>query len=103
MPQTTRFRDRYGLTLTTNSMTAVEGYVQGIDQFLAAELGADTSLAQAIEADAGFRGGLCKPGDHTTVPRLSRCGKTERRARSCMHGRPLGAGATICRGHRHVR
>jgi len=54
MPQTTRFRDRYGLTLTTNSVTAVEGYVQGIDQFLAAELGADTSLAQAIEADEGF-------------------------------------------------
>jgi hypothetical protein len=48
MPQPTRFRDRYGLTLTTNSMTAVEGYVQGIDQFLAAELGADTSLAPGL-------------------------------------------------------
>ena len=50
----TSFRDRYGLTLTTNSVTAVEGYVQGIDQFLSAELGADISLAQAIEADEGF-------------------------------------------------
>src|SRR5438309_10113411 len=54
MPQPTRFRDRYGLTLTTNSMTAVEGYVQGLDQFLAAERGADTFLVQAIEADEGF-------------------------------------------------
>jgi hypothetical protein len=48
MPQPTRFRDRYGLKLTTNSMTAVEDYVQGIDQFLAAELGADTSLAPGL-------------------------------------------------------
>jgi tetratricopeptide (TPR) repeat protein len=54
MPQPTSFRDRYGLTLTTNSVTAVEGYVQGIDQFLSAEPGADTSLAQAIEADESF-------------------------------------------------
>jgi tetratricopeptide (TPR) repeat protein len=54
MPKPTSFRDRYGLTLTTNSVTAVDGYVQGIDQFLSAELGADISLAQAIEADEGF-------------------------------------------------
>src|SRR4051812_32875021 len=54
MPQTNSFQDRYGLTLTTNSVTAVECYVKGIDQFLAAELGADTSLLHAIEADEGF-------------------------------------------------
>jgi hypothetical protein len=54
MPKTTSFRDRYGLTLTANSVPAVEGYIQGIDQFLAAEVGADTSLAQAIGADEGF-------------------------------------------------
>jgi tetratricopeptide (TPR) repeat protein len=54
MPQTNGFQDRYGLTLTTNSVTAVECYVKGIDQFLAAELGADTSLLHAIEADEHF-------------------------------------------------
>jgi tetratricopeptide (TPR) repeat protein len=54
MPQPTGFRDRYGLTLTTNSVTAVDDYVQGIDQFLGTEPGADISLAQAIEADEGF-------------------------------------------------
>jgi tetratricopeptide (TPR) repeat protein len=54
MPQTHRFQDRYGLALTTSSVTAVEHYIKGIDQFLSADVGAETSLAQAIEADEGF-------------------------------------------------
>jgi tetratricopeptide (TPR) repeat protein len=54
MPQTNRFQDRYGLTLTTSSVTAVESCIKGIDQFLSGDVGADTSLAEAIEADEGF-------------------------------------------------
>jgi tetratricopeptide (TPR) repeat protein len=54
MSQTNRFQDRYGLTLTARSVTAVESYIKGIDQFLSGDVGADTSLAQAIEADGGF-------------------------------------------------
>jgi tetratricopeptide (TPR) repeat protein len=54
MSQTNRFQDRYGLTLTTSSVTAVERYIKGIDQFLSADVGAEGSLAQAIEADEGF-------------------------------------------------
>ncbi len=54
MLQTNRFQDRYGLTLTTRSVTAVERYLQGIDQFLSVDVGAEASLAQAIEADEGF-------------------------------------------------
>jgi tetratricopeptide (TPR) repeat protein len=54
MPQINGFQDRYGLTLTTRSGTAVEYYRTGIDQFLAADAGAETSTAHAIEADEGF-------------------------------------------------
>jgi tetratricopeptide (TPR) repeat protein len=54
MPQTNRFQDRYGLTLTTSSVTAVERYLKGIDQFLSVDVGAEASLVQAIEADEGF-------------------------------------------------
>src|SRR5919109_4692256 len=54
MLQTQSFQDRYGLTLTTSSKTAVESYIVGIDRFLSAEPGADTSLAQALDADEGF-------------------------------------------------
>jgi tetratricopeptide (TPR) repeat protein len=54
MPQTNSFQDRYGLTLTTRSVTAVEHYLKGIDQFLSVDAGAEASLAQAIAADEGF-------------------------------------------------
>lgn len=54
MPPTARFQERYGLTLTTSSVTAVEHYLKGIDQFLSVEVGAEASLAKAIEADNGF-------------------------------------------------
>jgi tetratricopeptide (TPR) repeat protein len=54
MPRTDRFQDRYGLTLTTGSVIAVESYIKGIDRFLAADVGADIALAHAIEADEAF-------------------------------------------------
>jgi tetratricopeptide (TPR) repeat protein len=54
MPQTNRFQDRYGLTLTTSSVTAVEYYLKGIDHFLSVDVGSEALLAQAIEADGVF-------------------------------------------------
>jgi tetratricopeptide (TPR) repeat protein len=54
MPQANRFQDRYGLTLTTSSVKAVECYLRGVDRFLSADVGAQLALAQAIEADAEF-------------------------------------------------
>lgn len=54
MAQEPGWQDRYGLTLTASSPTAVARYVMGLDQFLAADVGAEASLAQAIEADAAF-------------------------------------------------
>ena len=54
MAQETGLQDRYGLTLTVSSPTAVERYVVGLDQFLAADVGAEASLTQAIEADEAF-------------------------------------------------
>src|SRR4030095_13859580 len=87
MPQTTRFRDRYGLTLTTNSVTVVEDYVQGIEQFLAAELGADTSLAQAIEADEGFAAAYASLAIIQQFQGASAAAKRSAvRARACMAG-----------------
>jgi tetratricopeptide (TPR) repeat protein len=46
--------DRYGLPLTTSSVSAAEAYVEGVDRLLSAQLGADRSLERAIEADPGF-------------------------------------------------
>jgi tetratricopeptide (TPR) repeat protein len=54
MPETTRFRDRYGLPLTAGAAIAVQRYLKGIDQFLSLDIGAEVSLAQAIEADEAF-------------------------------------------------
>lgn len=54
MAEGSAFQDRYGLTLTASSSRAVAAYVAGIDQFLASEVGAEASLAQAIKGDGDF-------------------------------------------------
>jgi tetratricopeptide (TPR) repeat protein len=54
MPESHRARDRYGLPVTTSSATAVESYITGIDRLLAAEVGAEAALVQALAADEGF-------------------------------------------------
>lgn len=46
--------DRYGLPLTTVSLTALEQYQLGMDRLLAYGQGADTAFAAAIAADDGF-------------------------------------------------
>lgn len=49
-----RHVDRYGLPLTTDSGTAVEWYVDGLDRILALNAGSEEAFGAAIFADAGF-------------------------------------------------
>jgi hypothetical protein len=46
--------DRYGLTVSTTSETALAAYVAGADCILSANAGAANHLLRAIEADPGF-------------------------------------------------
>ncbi len=46
--------DRFGLPLTTTSQKAVEHYVDGMDRILSGNLGAETSLRNAVAEDEGF-------------------------------------------------
>ncbi len=50
----TRFEDGYGLPLTTQSATAAESYVAGVERFLARNAGTENCFEQAIAADEGF-------------------------------------------------
>jgi len=87
MPQTTRFQDRYGLTLTTHSATAVERFLKGIDQFLSADVGAEASLAQAIEADEGFAAAYASLGlIQQFQGKAAEAKQSAARARACMAG-----------------
>ena len=47
-------KDRYGYGLSTASPAARDAYVRGLDIYLAADVGAEASLREAIEADQGF-------------------------------------------------
>ena len=47
-------QDRYGLDLSTTSAKARDAYVEGIDHFLAANIGVETALEAAIAEDEGF-------------------------------------------------
>lgn len=47
-------QDRYGNTLSTESTTARDAYVAGIDRFLAAQAGAEDALEAAVAADPDF-------------------------------------------------
>jgi tetratricopeptide (TPR) repeat protein len=89
MLQTQGFQDRYGLTLTTSSTTAVESYIVGIDRFLSAEPGADTSLAQAIEADENFAAAYASLAIVQQFQGLAVAAKqSTARAQACMAGLP---------------
>ena len=46
--------DRYGLPLTTQSLRAVDAYVEGVDRLLSVQPGADRCFQMAIDADPGF-------------------------------------------------
>src|SRR6266516_3018725 len=47
-------RDRYGLALSSESATATERYVEGLDRQLSLNAGVEDSFRAAIEADEGF-------------------------------------------------
>ncbi|MCR9073145.1 MAG: tetratricopeptide repeat protein [Alphaproteobacteria bacterium] len=47
-------QDRYGNTLSTESTTARDAYVAGIDRFLAAQASAEDALEAAVAADPDF-------------------------------------------------
>lgn len=46
--------DRYGLPLSTASPAARDAYVEGVDLFLAANLGSEEAFGRALAADPGF-------------------------------------------------
>ncbi len=48
------FTDRYGLALSTQSAAAAASYSEAVDLNLAGSVGVEETLAEAVEADAGF-------------------------------------------------
>jgi len=48
------YEDRYGNQLSTNSSEAVTAYIEGVDLYLSANVGADTAFKRAIELDPEF-------------------------------------------------
>ncbi len=54
MQEGNRAKDRYGLPISTNSITAAENMVEGLDLFLEQNFGAEQRFQQAVEADEGF-------------------------------------------------
>jgi tetratricopeptide (TPR) repeat protein len=54
MPNTAGLRDRFGLPIGTQSPTAAERYVEGIDRLLSQNAGAEAGLRAAVEADPSF-------------------------------------------------
>jgi pentatricopeptide repeat protein len=47
-------KDRYGLEVSTSSVSARDSYVEGIDRMLSAEAGVEECLSAAIAADPSF-------------------------------------------------
>lgn len=47
-------KDRYGNPLSTNSQTARDAYVLGLDRFLGAQVGVEAALVRAAHADEDF-------------------------------------------------
>ena len=54
MTATAPIRDRYELTLTTESAAAADAYAEGLDRFIAQIHGSETEIARAVEMDEGF-------------------------------------------------
>jgi len=47
-------QDRYGNGLSTGSVAARDAYIEGVDRFLAADVGVDAMLGRAVTEDPGF-------------------------------------------------
>lgn len=54
MQEGTRFKDRFGLPISTSSTTAAEYCMEGIDLLLSQNFGPEEKFQQAIDADEGF-------------------------------------------------
>ena len=54
MLEGTRFKDRFGLPISTSSAVAADHLQEGIDRLLSQNYGPEESFQQAIEADEGF-------------------------------------------------
>ena len=54
MNSATQIKDRYDLTLTTESQRAADHYVNALDMFIAQTYGVEREFVRAIEADEGF-------------------------------------------------
>ncbi|MEE8464930.1 MAG: tetratricopeptide repeat protein [Dehalococcoidia bacterium] len=54
MVEANRIEDRYGLPISTNSTTAAENLVEGVDLLLEQNFGPEQKFQQALEADDGF-------------------------------------------------
>ena len=49
-----KIEDRFGMTLTTNSVAAAEAVVEGVDRMLSQNHGPDLKFQEAIDLDEGF-------------------------------------------------
>ena len=61
MTEAATIKDRYGLQMSTSSVSAAEHYTEGVDRLLEQGYGAEEGFVNAIEADEGFalaHGGL---------------------------------------------
>lgn len=54
MQNANKTEDRYGLPISTNSTTAAENLVEGVDLLLEQNFGSEQRFQQALEADEGF-------------------------------------------------
>ena len=54
MQETTKMEDRYGLPITTNSISATNYLVEGLDLALEQNFAPERKFQQAVEADEGF-------------------------------------------------
>ncbi|MGB1007801.1 MAG: tetratricopeptide repeat protein, partial [Thalassobaculaceae bacterium] len=89
-------RDRYDNLLSTQSPTARDHYVEGLDRFLAARAGVEAAFEAAIEADDGFA--LA----HLALARVRQAmGRGEDRLAPLARAREL-AGDTTVRERAHI-
>lgn len=79
--------DRYGLDLSTSSLTAHAAYVEGVDLLLSANAGADVAFGRSIAADPGFalaHAGLARASQ--LVSKMDQARAAAKRARDLAAG-----------------
>src|SRR5690349_8445761 len=80
-------RDRFDLTVTTQSPRALTLYVEAVDRILAANAGADTLLAEAVSLDPDFALAHVALGRSAQLQgRMDEARAAAARARACVAG-----------------